>query len=107
MTVFLFLLVLSGGCGFYLALRLDRPDLLAVVDQRQQGMLQVAFLVLFLLVLAKLSWPQIRYGQLGIAPAVRILVRNVLVLVAGLILCTYIGRMLLDGIDHSHHRALW
>ena len=105
--MFLLILVLGAACGFYLALLFDRPDLLAAVPLRQQHMLQTAFVVVFVLILAKVSHPQIRHGRRGFQHFMRILMRNLLVLAGGVVLFTYVGRMLLDGIDHTHHHALW
>lgn len=105
--MFLFILALGAACGFYLALALDRPDLLATINQHQQHMLQAAFAILFLLMLLKLSRPQIRDAAPGLSHVFNILMRNALVMVAGVVLLTYVGRMLLDGLDHTHHQALW
>ena len=105
--MFLFIVALGAACGFYLALLIDRPDLLAAVTQQQQQMLQAGFAILLLLVLARLSWPQIRDGQRGFSHVFNILMRNLLVLVAGVVLLAFVGRMLLDGLDHTHHHALW
>ena len=99
--------IFGGAWAFFLALMLDRADLLVKLNHALQMKINLVFICLYVLALAKLTWPQIYYSHLTFMNVIRIISRNVFVMVAGMILLIYISRMLLDGIDHTHHHALW
>jgi len=104
-----FILIFLSGCAasFYLALLMDRPDLLVKFSHDRQTQLQIFFAVVYVLTIGRLAWQQIRDAHMPWQNGFSIVMRNVLAITGGLALLVYISHLLLNGIDHTGHRQLW
>ena len=105
--VILIILAIAAGYAFYLALLIDRPDLLVALPLLAQTRLHMFFAGFFVLVLIVFCWRQVAHAANPWQNAWTIIFRNALVMVACLALQVFVSRELLHGIDHTGHRKLW
>jgi len=106
--MFIILMFLCGCAGsFYVALILDRPDLLVKLSHDRQMQLDIFFAAAYVLTIIRLAWRQIAEAHLPWQNGFSIVMRNVLTISAGVALLIYISHLLLNGIDHTGHRQLW
>ncbi len=105
--VILIIIGIAAGWAFFLALLIDRPDLLVELPQHAQIRLHIFFAAFFVVTLIVFCWRQIADADSPWKNGVTIVVRNALVMVAGLALLVFISRELLHGIDHTGHHKLW
>ncbi len=100
-------LLIGAAWAFYEALRLDRPDLAAVVQAPYPTVIDIAFAAFFLGLVFILSWQEMYRSTRWWINGPKIYVRNAAVMSLGVVLLLYGSRILLNGIDPTGHRALW
>jgi hypothetical protein len=100
-------LILGSAWAFYEALVIDRPDLAAIIHEPYGTIIHIAFAVFFLALTFVLSFQEMRRSKSWWINGPKIYLRNAVVIGLGVVLLVVMSRWLLDGIDHTGHRALW
>ncbi len=93
--------------SFYVALLLDRPDLAKVVPPDFVLPVHAIFAVVLLMIVARLSFTEIRRSKSWMRHGIGIYTRNLVVIGLGVVLMIFTCREVLNGVDPSGTRALW
>jgi hypothetical protein len=104
---FLIAFILGAAWAFYVAVLMDRPDLARVVTSPWGLVAHAGFALLLTRTVIGVSWDEIRSSRLRWRDGFGVLLRNLIVTLLGETLLVFISRTLLNGIDPTHHRALW
>ncbi len=104
---FLLMLILAGAWSFYAALLIDRPDLARIVPPDLAPFVHVAFGLLVLWTLWRVTFPEVRTASRRWRYGPSIALRNLVVLALGMALLIFASREILNGMDPTGHKALW
>jgi hypothetical protein len=93
--------------SFFLALQIERPDLIAFLPQQNQLVIDALFFAVGFIFTVNISRFEISDKQLSFVGAFKLVMRNLVVIGLGLGMLVFISRELLHGIDPTGRIKIW
>jgi len=101
------LVIFGSAWGMFIVLSQERPDLLYMLPVSAQHNIHIGLAIVLVISSIQASWAEIIHSARPLVSAPAIIMRNVLILLAGVALCSFVAHELLTGIDPTGHRKLW
>ena len=105
--ILLLMLLIGSAWAFFIALELDRPDLIAFLPTQHQLYTHGGFIAALVVVVVYVSWFELTHDKLTVLQSTKLLTRNCIVLGLGVVLLIFISRELLHGIDPTGRAPIW